>query len=126
MERVVSGAAERKLMQRGLLPVDARKSIAIKRDEQEYWAEADAGLFADAFRDVMTDPEGTFGLIRIKRPIERIGKDFEPGERFQGCYSLEEALRRRFSSPRLQCLWWRESSPFCRFAGPLDGSKTWS
>jgi len=104
MERIMSAAAERKLMQRVLLPVDSRKNIAIKREVQEYRVEADAGRFADAFRKALTDPEGTFGLIRIKRPADRMGKSFEPGERFQGCFSLEEAIRRRFSIPGRQWL----------------------
>jgi hypothetical protein len=88
MERVLSPAAERKLMLRAPLPVDPRRSIAIKRDVQEYRIEADAGRFVDAFRRVIADPEGLFGLIRIKRPAERMGADFE------------EALKRRLSGSR--------------------------
>jgi hypothetical protein len=102
MERELSPAAERKLMLRAPLPVDSRRSIAIKRDVHEYWIEADADLFVDAFRRVIADPQGLFGLIRVKRPAGRMGIDFEPGERFQGCYSIEEALKRRFSGSRHQ------------------------
>jgi hypothetical protein len=97
MERIISSSAARRLPRRAPLSVDPRKSIAVKRDVHEYRVEAGAVRFADAFRSAMIDPEGTFGLIRIKRPAERIGKDFELGERFQGCYSLEEALHRGFS-----------------------------
>jgi hypothetical protein len=99
MDRTISAAAARKLMQRALLSVDPKKSIAIKRDVHEYRVETDAGRFADAFRAVMTDPEGDFGLIRIKRPAERMGKDYQIGERFQGCYSLEKALLAAVSCP---------------------------
>src|SRR5205823_9703521 len=51
-----------------------------------------AGRFAAAFKDVMIDPAGMFGLIRVKRPADRLGHDFTVGERFQGCYSLAGAL----------------------------------
>src|SRR5258706_15971161 len=33
-----------------------------------------------------------FGLIRVKRPADRLGRDFTVGERFQGCYSISGAL----------------------------------
>jgi hypothetical protein len=92
MERTIPPQATRRLATRARLPVDARRSIAIKRDVHEYLVEADAEAFARAFREVMTDPSGRFGLIRVKRPADRMGKDFRPGERFQGCYSVSSAL----------------------------------
>jgi hypothetical protein len=92
MLRVIPQAAIRKLETRRRLPVEPARSIAVKRDVHEFVVAADAGRFAAAFKDVMTDPAGMFGLIRVKRPAERMGLDFAVGERFQGCYSLAGAL----------------------------------
>jgi hypothetical protein len=92
MERIISPAGARRLDSRAPLPVDPRRSIAIKRDVHEFLVEADAERFCAAFREVMIDPEGSFGLIRVKRPAERMGRDFRVGERFQGCYSIEGAV----------------------------------
>src|SRR5262249_3671522 len=75
--------------------VDPQKPIAVKRDVHELVVDVEAARFAAAFRDVVTDPESTFGLIRVKRPAERMGRDFAVGERFQGCFSLELAAGRR-------------------------------
>jgi hypothetical protein len=94
MERIIPPKAVRKLEQRAHLPVDAARSIAIKRDVHEFVVEAEPAAFADAFRSVMIDPEGMFGLIRVRRPVDRLGEDFRVGERFQGCYSIEMALLR--------------------------------
>jgi hypothetical protein len=92
MERVISDGGVRKLAGRERLPVDPRRSIAVKRDVHEFVVEAEADAFAAAFREVMTDPAGRFGLIRVKRPAERMGREFVAGERFQGCYSVGAAL----------------------------------
>jgi hypothetical protein len=83
------------LARRGRLPVDPSRSIAIKRDVHEFVVATDPHRFAAAFREVMQDPAGTFGLIRVKRPAERLGAPFEHGERFQGCYSIAAALAGR-------------------------------
>src|SRR5262245_31207798 len=79
MERTLSAEATRRLEGRARLPVDATRSIAVKRDVHEFVVEADAGRFAEAFREVMTDPAGMFGLIRVKRPAERMGREFSVG-----------------------------------------------
>jgi hypothetical protein len=92
--RVIAPRAACKLGRRALLPVDPRRSIAIKRDVHEYVVDAEPAPLARAFREVLTDPVGTFGLIRVKRPAERLGRQFVAGERFQGCYSLGAALLR--------------------------------
>jgi hypothetical protein len=92
MVRVISPPAQRKLEARRRLPVEPARSIAVKRDVHEFVVAAPADRFAAAFREVMTDPNGMFGLIRVKRPAERLGQDFSVGERFQGCYSLAGAL----------------------------------
>jgi hypothetical protein len=104
MQRIIPERAAQALQVRPRLPVDPARSIAIKRDVHEFVVDADADAFAAAFRDVLTDPAGMFGLIRVKRPAARLGRDFSVGERFQGCYSLGAALlglfppgwRRRF------------------------------
>jgi hypothetical protein len=85
----------RRLTARAPQPVDPTKPIAVKRDVHEFVVDVDAATFAAAFRRVVTDPESTFGLIRVKRPVERMGQDFAVGERFQGCFSLELAASRK-------------------------------
>src|SRR5215510_9453538 len=94
MERTMTDEGARRLRGRAPLPVDPQKPIAVKRDVHELVVDVEAARFAAAFRDVVTDPESTFGLIRVKRPADRMGRDFEVGERFQGCFSLELAARR--------------------------------
>src|SRR5438093_12536566 len=92
MVRVIPPPAQRKLYTRRRLPVEPARSIAVKRDLHEFVVAADAATFAGAFKQVLTDPAGMFGLIRVKRPADRLGRDFAVGERFQGCYSLSGAL----------------------------------
>lgn len=92
MERVIRGRQAIELEQRGVLALDAGSAIAIKRDVHEFVIAASAEAFAEAFRRVVTDPSTHFGLIRVKRPGDRLGESFEVGERFQGCFSLELAL----------------------------------
>jgi hypothetical protein len=95
MERILTPESARRLERRAPLPVDPGRAIAVKRDVHEFVVETDAATFARAFREVVTDPGSTFGLIRVKRPAERMGRDFAVGERFQGCFSLERAARAR-------------------------------
>ena len=80
------------LDRRAPLPVDPGRSIAVKRDVHEFILDAEPAAVARAFREVVTEPESRFGLIRVKRPAARVGRPFAPGERFQGCFSLELAL----------------------------------
>src|SRR5687767_10281957 len=94
MERQISEEATRRLAARAPQPVDPAKAIAVKRDVHEFVVTTDAVRFARAFREVVTDPESVFGLIRVKRPASRLGQDFTVGERFQGCFSLELAAAR--------------------------------
>jgi hypothetical protein len=92
MERTLDEASTRRLAARSHLPLDPAGTIAIKRDVHELEVACDAATFVRAFREVVTDPTSMFGLIRIRRNAARLGRDFEPGERFQGCFSLERAL----------------------------------
>src|SRR5262245_62042343 len=95
MQRTLTPESARRLERRAPLPVDPRRAIAVKRDVHEFVVSTDAASFARAFRAVVTDPESTFGLIRVKRPAGRMGRDFAVGERFQGCFSLERAALAR-------------------------------
>ena len=92
MVRAIRPQATKKLETRRRLPVEPKRSIAVKRDVHEFLVESTPERFATAFKDVLTDPEGMFGLIRVKRPADRLGRDFSVGERFQGCYSVAGAL----------------------------------
>jgi hypothetical protein len=92
MERALDEESCRRLAARDHLPLDAGGPIAIKRDVHEFEVATDAATFVRAFREVVTDPTSMFGLIRIRRHRTRLGRDFEAGERFQGCFSLERAM----------------------------------
>src|SRR5690349_12977582 len=92
MERTLDDSAVRRLATRAPLPVDPGRPIAIKRDVHDFDVTCDAATFTRAFREVVTDATSTFGLIRIRRHPSRLGADFELGERFQGCFSLERAV----------------------------------
>jgi len=92
MERIISPTAAARLENRAPLALDPSASIAIKRDVHDFEVAAEAADFARAFRAVVTDPASRFGLIRVKRPADRMGREFEVGERFQGCFSIELAL----------------------------------
>lgn len=92
MERILDENSTRRLAARSRLAVDPGGAIAIKRDVHELEVATDAATFTRAFRDVVTDPTSMFGLIRIRRNRARLGRDFEAGERFQGCFSLERAM----------------------------------
>jgi hypothetical protein len=67
--------------------------ISIKSDVHELYVGVDAATFAKAFHDVMRSPDRRFGLIRVDRMQENIGKPFRIGERFQGRYELASAGR---------------------------------
>ncbi len=95
MDRTMTDEGARRLRARAPQPVDPTRAIAVKRDVHELVVDVDAATFAAAFRAVVTDPASTFGLIRVKRPAERMGRDFAVGERFQGCFSLERAAARK-------------------------------
>jgi hypothetical protein len=106
MTRVIPDRATQRLARRERLPVDPRRSIAVKRDVHEFVVATDPDRFAAAFAEVMRDPAGSFGLIRVKRPADRQGEDFQQGERFQGCYSLAAALIGRDPGRGRRALGW--------------------
>jgi hypothetical protein len=92
MQRTLDDRSARRLAARTPLRLDPDDAIAIKRDVHELEVGCDAARFTRAFRDVVIDATSSFGLIRIRRPEARMGRDFELGERFQGCFSLERAV----------------------------------
>src|SRR5688572_5987503 len=92
MERTLDARSARRLTALAPLPLDPHGPIAIKRDVHDFEVATDAATFTRAFREVVTDAASTFGLIRIRRPVDRMGQPFDVGERFQGCFSLERAL----------------------------------
>ena len=129
MERTLTPDSARRLEKRAPLPVDPRRTIAVKRDVHEFVVDTDAASFARAFRAVVTDPASTFGLIRVKRPAARMGQDFAVGERFQGCFSLERAALARIpagmrdlaerllaSAPAVKLVTWLEDALLSNYA----------
>ena len=75
------------------LVLDGKRDITIKRDVRNIVVSADADKVAQAFHEVMRDPKRRFGLIRVDRKEANIGKPFSVGERFQGRYELDAAIR---------------------------------
>lgn len=84
---------EQQLAQRQRLPLEPQRSMSIKRDVHTLRIAAEAGTFAQAFHQVMTDPERRFGLIRVERMQSNLGRPFQVGERFQGRYDLQDATK---------------------------------
>jgi hypothetical protein len=75
------------------LVLDATRDITIKRDVHVLVVSADAPKLAAAFHDVMRDPKRHFGLIKVDRKLTNADKPFQLGERFQGRYEIDEALK---------------------------------
>src|SRR5262245_26789749 len=76
------------------LTLDATRDITIKRGVHTLVVSADAAKLAGAFHDVMRDPKRHFGLIKVDRKLGNVDKPFQLGERFQGRYEIDEALKR--------------------------------
>ena len=76
------------------LVLDATRDITIKRDVHVLVVSAEAPKLAAAFHDVMRDPKRRFGLIKVDRKQANLDKPFQLGERFQGRYEIDEALKR--------------------------------
>jgi hypothetical protein len=75
------------------LVLDPHREITIKRDVHSVVVATDAPQLAQAFHEVMRDGNRRFGLIRIDRKEAHVGKPFSVGERFQGRYQIDEAIR---------------------------------
>ncbi len=76
------------------LALDPSREITIKRDVHTIVVATDAPKLAGAFHDVMRDPKRRFGLIRVDRKLANVDKPFQLGERFQGRYEIDEALKK--------------------------------
>ncbi len=87
-------AWSRKLRQRAILELNPHAAIGIKRDVHNFVVDAPAAAMADAFHRAMRTPGKSFGLIEVRRLPENVGRPFQLGERFQGRYGLEAAVRR--------------------------------
>jgi hypothetical protein len=98
----LSSHALRLLADRSPLQVDPARNTAIKRNVHEFVIDVDPNAFARAFHEVMIEPGAVFGRIQIKRSPDRVGKPFEAGERFHGCFALGTtfpALKPMLASP---------------------------
>jgi hypothetical protein len=87
----LDGATARRLALRAPQVIDAARAAAIKRNVHELDLDVDACRFARALGDVMRDPRAQFGLVRLRRARDRVGRDFARGERFEGCFSVRAA-----------------------------------
>src|SRR6266542_791676 len=85
---------EAELDNRNELVTDPSRDISIKRDVHVLVVSADADKLANAFHEIMRDPKRHFGLIKVDRKQSNVGKPFALGERFQGRYEIDEAIRR--------------------------------
>jgi hypothetical protein len=86
---------EEELDRKRVLALDPSSKITIKRDVHNLIVSAEAAKLADGFHRVMRDPARRFGLIRVDRKASNAGKAFTIGERFQGRYELDEALKQK-------------------------------
>jgi hypothetical protein len=68
--------------------------IELKRDVHVFDVNVRASAFARAFAEELRRPESTFGIVRVKRPVARVGAPFVAGERFQGGFDLDRFLAR--------------------------------
>lgn len=76
------------------LALDYRSDISVKRDMRDVIVDVEAARLAPAFQQVMSDPERRYGLIRVDRLPENLGKPFALGEHFQGRYEVDRAIAR--------------------------------
>ena len=81
------------LASRKQLPVNSKGALSIKRDVRDLVVSTDAATLAGALHEVMRDSTRRFGLIRVDRMPENVGKPFHLHERFQGRYELAKAIR---------------------------------
>lgn len=86
---------ERELRERVELKIDYGASITVKRDVHDVLVDVPAERYAAAFHQVMIDPQRRFGLIKVDRLRENVGKPFSQGEKFQGRYEVDAAIQAR-------------------------------
>jgi hypothetical protein len=91
-KNIESWAAQ--LRGRNPLALDYRSDITVKRDARDMIVDVEAARLAPAFQQVMSDPTRRYGLIRVDRLPENLGKPFALGEKFQGRYEVDQAITR--------------------------------
>jgi hypothetical protein len=116
---------EQELDQKRVLALQPGSKITIKRDVHNLTVSAEAGALADGFHRVMRDSSRRFGLIRVDRKPSNAGKAFTIGERFQGRYELDEAIKQKLKGK------WRDwfgdladEPPFCELLYNIENSHT--
>jgi hypothetical protein len=77
------------------LSLNYASGISVKRDLHDVYVDVEVSRYATAFHQVMIDPERRFGLIRVDRLHENVGKPFTEGEHFQGRYDVEAAIKQQ-------------------------------
>ncbi|MFT3775747.1 MAG: hypothetical protein QM820_61150 [Minicystis sp.] len=75
-----------------VLALDPQSAIAIKRDVQTIDVGAKASDMMAAFAGTLQTPGKMFGLIQVLRTPDKTGQPFAVGERFQGRYSIDDAI----------------------------------
>jgi hypothetical protein len=89
------GNWEAELGERPPLAINTATDISVKRDVHDVLIAAEASAYAASFQQVLQDPARRFGLIRIDRLRANVGKPFTLGEKFQGRYVVEDAVKQR-------------------------------
>jgi len=84
---------ESELDKKTVLHLNPKSHVTIKRDVHNVYIRADAAAFANAFQSTLMDSSKRFGFIHIMRKQANIDRPFTKGERFQGRYSVEDALK---------------------------------
>ena len=74
------------------LELDPTGLYAIKRDAHNVDVNAPAADFAKAFHETMKTKGEFFGCITVRRPEAEVNQDFQVGHRFQGRYSIKQAV----------------------------------
>jgi hypothetical protein len=87
-DRTLSTFWARRLARRTPLALDASRPFAVKRCVHELMVDVSASAFAHSMAEAVADPGAVFGVIRLRRLAERVGRPFEEGERFHGALSL--------------------------------------
>lgn len=90
-------AWERALVTRPVLPLDPNSKVAIKRDVRSFDIDCAPLRLVRAFAETMADSDRRFGLVRVLRSAQSVGKPFRIGERFQGRFSVPQGLLQQLS-----------------------------
>lgn len=115
---------ERELDRKKILPLLPRAKIDIKRDVHTAIIAADAGALARSFHAIMKDPNRRFGLIRVERKRQNIGRDFQLDERFQGRYELDRALAQQAPKHCERIKQIAEEPPLCEALWRFENART--